>query len=116
MQSTMSKRKCLLRISTRYRRKLIREESDELFPLTFSEEECRANSHKVINDSASLSDNSGDEIVRAANVDNALFEITQNKTVLPFSDEINISKYNVSLSNAFSHEICIREDDNNSEK
>lgn len=86
MQLTMSKHKCLSRISMRYRRKLIREESDELFPFVFSEEECRANSHKVRNNSASLSDNSNDGIVRAVNVDNALSEITQNETVLPFSD------------------------------
>lgn len=69
----MSKRKCLSRISTRYRRKLIREESDELFPLIFSKE-CRVDSHIIMNNSASLSNDSDDEIVHAANVNNILSE------------------------------------------
>lgn len=107
----MPKRKFLSRILTRYRRKLIREESDGLF-----NEESRTNSYVILNNSAS--DNDHDEIV---NFNHATSEIKQEAINLPFFDLTNISASDISLNNVSLHrEDNITEDnireDNNSEK
>lgn len=108
----MPKRKFLSRISTRYRRKLIREESDELFALF--NEESRINSYVNFNNSAS--DNDHDEIV---DLNHAIFEIEQEAINLPFPDLTNISASDISLNNVSLHredsiitEGSIREDNN----
>lgn len=112
----MPKRKFLSRISTRYRRKLIREENDELFALF--NEESRVNSYVNFNNSAS--DNDHDEI---ADLNHAIFEIEQETINLPFPDLTNISASDISLNNVSLHredsiitECSIREDNNSQRK
>lgn len=106
----MPKRKFLSDISTRYRRKLIREESDDLISLVFNKESV-ANSHLTFNNSAS--DNDHDEIVRVE-LNNA--GIMQAGINLSLSDETNISESDVSLNNVLSLRAFIREDISNSGK
>lgn len=79
----MPKRKFMSCISTRYRRKLIREESDELFVLF--NEESRTNSHVILNNSAL--DKNHNEIV---NCNRAISAIEQ-EAIESFSDFTNIS-------------------------
>ena len=109
----MPKRKFMSSISTRYRRKLSREESDDL--LDQFNEECRANSHIILKNSDS--DNNHDEI---ANFNYAISEIEQETTNVPFSDFRSISASDISLNNISIHrESSITEDivreENNSE-
>lgn len=82
----MPKRKLFQQdISTRYRRKLIRKESDELFALF--NEESRTNSCEILNNS--VSDNDHDESV---NFNRVISEIEKQETInLSSSDLTNIS-------------------------
>lgn len=103
------------RISTRYRRKLIWEESDELFPLIFNETLPRANSRVIVNNSGALNN---DNEIEHVDFNNVLSEIVQKTKTLPsFSDETNISESNASLNNTVLRRTFIREDViNNSDK
>lgn len=116
----MPKRKLFQQdISTRYRRKLIREESAELFALF--NENSRNNSCELLNNLVSDND-SHDEI---ANFNRVIFEIDEKQETiinLPFFDLINISVSDFYFNNVSSYrednittKDNIRED-NNSEK
>src|SRR5580765_4877524 len=114
----MPKRKLFQQdISTRYRRKLIRKESDELFALF--NEESRTNSCEILNNS--VSDNDHDESV---NFNRVISEIEKEEAInLPFSDLTNISASDFFLNNVSLHredyiitKDNIREDINNSEE
>ncbi|XP_029170333.1 uncharacterized protein LOC114940024, partial [Nylanderia fulva] len=106
----MPKRKYPSRISTRYRRRLIREESDELFPLICNNEEPRTNSRVIKNNSVLNNDN--DEILHA-NFNNALSAFVQETTNLSFSEETNIFESDTSLNNTLVRTFIIEDDNNN---
>ncbi|XP_026827842.1 uncharacterized protein LOC113562460 [Ooceraea biroi] len=107
----MPKRKFKSHISTRYRRKLIREESDTLCSLIFNEE-CTINSQVILSNSASESNH--DDLVHV-NPNNAS-AIVQEIINSSFSEQSNISEpCDVSLNNVSLHEAFIGEE-NTSEK
>lgn len=106
----MAKRKLL---STRYRRKLIREESDELFSIFH--EESRVNLYAILNNSAS--DNDHVEIEHVDYFNNAVSEIKQETINLPLSDKTNISASGASLNRELLPRILLtEEDDSNAQK
>lgn len=113
----MPKRKLFQQdISTRYRRKLIRDESDELFALF--NENSRTNSSINLNKSVSDNDDH-DEIV---NFNRVISEIEEQE-IIPFSDLTNTSAYDffkIITSDREDNVIImkdnIRDEDNNLEK
>lgn len=105
----MLKRKSPSRISTRYRRKLIREESDKLFALF--NEEFGINTNIILNNFAS-SDH--DEIV---NCNHAIFDETEQSIInSSFSDLTNIINKtnitNISASGVLINNISLHREDN----